>query len=85
MCVHVIVGRGVSQGPEFKDVSIVICPCPTLVAPAVAASVVEEVSCLLMHLLFLLLSATESMYYIALHTYSHTHSPCDTKTPTHTK
>jgi len=81
MCVHVIVGRGVSQGPEFKDVSIVICPCPTLVAPAVAESVVAEVSCLLMHSPFLLLSSSDSMYHIALHTYS----PCDTKTPTHTK
>jgi len=70
---------------EFKEITIVICTRPTRVAPAVAAGVVAEVSCLLIHPPFLLLSNIGSMYNIVLHTYSHAHLPCDRQTPTRTK
>ena len=64
-------GEGLS-GNEFKEIIKVICARPTLVAPAVAAGVVAEVSCLLMHLPFLLLSANWSMYHIVLNTHCNT-------------
>ena len=49
------------SGNEFKEIITVLFARPTLVAPAVAAGVVAEVSCLLMPLPFLLLSASGCM------------------------
>jgi len=60
VCACVLMGGGVS-GNEFKEIIIVICARLTLVAPAIAAGVVAGVSCLLMHLPFLLLSASGCM------------------------
>jgi len=74
VCVCVDGGRGVRQHIQknclfVKEIIIiVICAHPTLVAPAIAAGVVAEVSCLLTHLPFLLLSANGSMYHIVFNT-----------------
>jgi len=67
------------EAMNSKKIIIVICARPTLVALAIAAGVVAESSCLLMHLPFLLPIGLCNI----LHTYMHSHAlACDRHTLT---